>query len=103
LSCGGVIKLQGSNPTPECFFSKRKRISNSGDPNKAAILSQVLLPNAMAEILDRDGVLNEIASKTKVPFVTVCDSWGWESGACFTSLLGGIPGWPNPSNLEDNL
>lgn len=26
---------------------------------------KVLLPNAMAEILDRDGVLNEIASKTK--------------------------------------
>lgn len=43
-----------------------------------AILSQVLLPNAMAEILDRDGVLNEIASKTKVPSVMVCDSWGWE-------------------------
>ena len=30
----------------------------------------------MAEILDRDGVLNEIASKTKVPSTSpVCDSW----------------------------
>ena len=33
-------------------------------PNAGGEL-KVLLPNAMAEILDRDGVLNEIASKTK--------------------------------------